>query len=59
LLPVVLEWWHEDRKLDFDILGSNINYIKVWGADIDNEMEDGSITINEGDLISLWKWIIN
>lgn len=56
---VVLEWWNKDRKLDFDILGSNIDYIKVWGADIDNEMEDGSIAINESELISLWKWITN
>ena len=56
---VLLEWWNKDRKLDFEILGSNIDYIKVWGADIDNEMEDGSITINESELISLWKWITN
>ena len=54
---VLLEWWHNDRKLDFDILGSSIEYMKVWGTDIDDEMEDGSVTINENDLISLWKWI--
>ena len=54
---VLLEWWHKDRKLDFDILGSSIDYMKVWGADIDDEMEDGSININVSDLISLWKWI--
>jgi hypothetical protein len=56
---VILEWWHKDRKLDFDILSSNIDYMKVWGADIDSEMEDGSITINESVLTSLWKWIAN
>ena len=54
---ILLEWWHNSRKLDFEILGSNIEYMKVWGADIDEEMEDGAITINEHDLISLWKWI--
>lgn len=56
---VLLEWWHNSRKLDFDILGSNIDYMKVWGADIDDEMEDGSVAIIEYDLISLWKWISN
>ncbi|ELS34834.1 MULTISPECIES: hypothetical protein [Pseudanabaena] len=56
---ILLEWWHNSKKLDFDILGSNIEYMKVWGADIDEEMEDGSVAINERDLISLWKWISN
>jgi len=54
---VIFEWWHDDRKLDFDISNSSINYMKVWGADIDNDMEDGSTTINESYLTSLWKWI--
>jgi hypothetical protein len=56
---VVLEWWNKDRKLDFDILGSKIDYMKVWGADIENEMEDGSTSISERDLIRLWMWIAN
>ncbi|MEE3715277.1 hypothetical protein V2H45_00800 [Tumidithrix elongata RA019] len=56
---VILEWWHGEKKLDFDISGSNIEYIKVWGADIDREMEDGFTTMNENILSSLWMWIAN
>lgn len=54
---VVLEWWNKGRKytvyVDYE---KNINYIAVWGADMDNEMEEGDINI-ENDLTEFWEWI--
>lgn len=53
---IVLEWWNQGKKITIYVSEKVIDYIKVWGADIDNEMEDGSITLNE-DLTDLWQWI--
>jgi hypothetical protein len=53
---IVLEWWNQSKKITIYVSEEVIDYIKVWGADIDNEMEDGSISLNE-DLTDLWQWI--
>jgi len=55
---IVFEWWHEKKKLTVYILGSTVEYIKVWGIDIDNEMEDGSAT-SPTELTDLWKWLVS
>lgn len=53
---IVLEWWNSGKKITIYVKEEVIDYIKVWGADIENEMEDGSISLND-DLIDLWQWI--
>ncbi|MFN6528557.1 hypothetical protein [Nostoc sp. ChiSLP03a] len=53
---IVLEWWHETKKLTVSILGNTAEYIKVWGTDIDNEMEDGTSS-SLAELTDLWKWL--
>lgn len=55
---IVFEWWHKNKKLTVYILGNTVEYIKVWGIDIDNEMEDGSAT-SPVELMNLWKWLIS
>lgn len=54
----LLEWWYQDNKLSIYVDEDLITYIKVWGADMDSEMEDGIIT-SEGDLKNLWEWLIS
>ena len=55
---VVLEWWNKNKKLTFYINQSSIDYMKVWGADIDTEMEDGSLdSMRDGSIGRLWQWI--
>jgi len=57
-LDIVLEWWNKNKNLAFYINQSSIDYIKVWGADIDNEMEDGLIkSVHDGSIAKLWQWI--
>ena len=59
-LEIVLEWWNKDRKLTFYVNQSDLEYIKVWGADIDTEMEDGLINFKQDCSIGkLWQWISN
>ena len=55
---IVLEWWHETKKLSVYILGNTAEYIKVWGTDIDNEMEDGTSS-SPDELTDLWKWLVS
>lgn len=55
---IVFEWWHNNKKLTVYILGNTVEYIKIWGADIDDEMEDGSVT-SPAELKDLWKWLIS
>lgn len=55
---VVLEWWHENKKLTVYISGQSAEYVQVWGPDIDSMMSDGdaeSAKVRE----SLWLWLIS
>jgi hypothetical protein len=57
---VILEWWNKSKKLTFYINQSSLDYIKVWGSDIDAEMEDGSInSMQDCSIGRLWQWISN
>lgn len=53
---VVLEWWHRQRKITLYISDSSIEYIKVGGPDIDNEMEAGPI-FSARDFLPIWTWL--
>lgn len=52
---VTLEWWFDERKLTVYADQQETLYIKVWGADIDNEMEDG--VVSEQNRLCLWQWL--
>ncbi|MUG97108.1 hypothetical protein F7734_34170 [Scytonema sp. UIC 10036] len=54
---IVFEWWYENKKITVYILDNTAEYIKVWGHDIDNEMEDGSATSRD-EILNLWKWLV-
>lgn len=54
---VVLEWWAAGgKKLTLYVYESWIEYVKVWGANIDIEMEDGKLSggVRFSDL---WSWL--
>jgi hypothetical protein len=55
---IVFEWWHGTKKSTVYILGNTAEYIKVWGTDIDNEMEDGTSS-SPAELTELWKWLVS
>lgn len=55
---VVFEWRLGKKGLTIYIGNQSAEYLKDWGADINTEMEDGSV--NSPDLrISLWKWLMS
>lgn len=53
---IVFEWWHENKKLSIYILDNTLEYIQVWGLDIDHEMKEGLVK-SSAELASLWEWL--
>lgn len=55
----VLEWWSEHRKITIYIEASgSIHYIKSWGLDPNDEMEDGCLDILDAlGINELIRWL--
>ncbi|MEP0801248.1 hypothetical protein [Funiculus sociatus] len=57
---VVFEWWNVEKKLTIYVSENTVEFIKVWGADIDSEMQDGVVDIGSDEALKdIWKWIAN
>lgn len=41
---VVAEWWKGSRKLTLYISQADVHFVKVWGTNIESEMEDDSLS---------------
>ncbi|QLQ26560.1 MAG: hypothetical protein HZT41_18560 [Dechloromonas sp.] len=52
---VVFEWWSGEHKVTIYISPSDAEYLKSWGTDILNEMEDGDL-VGDG-FLGLWRWL--
>ncbi|WP_216920626.1 hypothetical protein [Synechococcus sp. CCAP 1479/9] len=55
---VSLEWWSANKKLTIYFSDTAIEFIRVWGPDIKNEMEDGEV-VNPFSFVALWQWLIS
>lgn len=54
---IVLEWWQEGRSLTVFIRSEDqVDYLKAWGSNIVNEMEDGTVS-RIADFVSLSRWL--
>jgi len=55
---IVLEWWREPRKLTVYVTMADISYIRVWGDDVETEMDEGDLTGNPRlEFGSIWSWL--
>ncbi len=54
---IVIEWHHGAHELHIDIDEDGMEYIKVWGTNIYNEMH--SNILNAEDFINLWEWLVS
>jgi hypothetical protein len=52
---VVLEWWNGDRKLTIYVLPDSNEYIRSWGPNIEDQMEQGPV--GEAAFVNLWNWL--
>lgn len=54
---VVLEWWRNQHKLTIYVGPNEMSYVRVWGGDIDTEMQDGPVDNIDNDFLPLWGWL--
>ncbi len=54
---ILLEWWQGPRTLTIYIRPEDeVNYLKAWGSDIEDEIEDGEIS-RLADFVALSRWL--
>lgn len=53
---IVFEWWHGTKKITLYFGETGSEYIKVWGTDIETEMDSGPLR-DDWNLTSLWLWL--
>ena len=54
---VVFEWWLDKRKITMYVGDNELSYVKVWGDDMDLDMEDGLLGNWSNEFKNLWSWI--
>lgn len=54
---VTVEWSEEKRRLHIQIGESEVEYIQVWGTNIDTEMHVDFL--NSDDYLKLWEWLLD
>jgi hypothetical protein len=55
---IVLEWWRDPRKLTVYVSLTDISFIRVWGEDVETEMDEGPLTANPRlEFQSVWSWL--
>ena len=54
---VTVEWSEEERRLHIQIGEDEVEYIQVWGANIDTEMHVDFLS--RDDYLTLWEWLFN
>lgn len=55
---VALEWWHNRKILTIYCNGRSIEYIRSWGVQILDEMDDGDASSKQA-IQDLWNWLVN
>lgn len=53
---ITFEWWKEDRKITLYFSEESIEYVKVWGPNIQTEMDTGQVGLAD-DFRALWTWL--
>jgi len=54
---VVFEWWHGSRKLTIYVSPETVEYVQVWGPDVNTQMEDGEAE-SFSACQALWSWLM-
>jgi len=55
---VVFEWRHGAKRLTIYIGNQSAEFVKVWGLDINTDMDDGYAD-SPSKRTSLWKWLMS
>ena len=55
---LIFEWWNDPKKLTIYLNKKffKVDYIQVWGSDMQNEMQEGSIK-SISTLYAVFAWL--
>lgn len=53
---ITFEWWNDSRKLTIYFGDDDMELLRVWGPDIDNEMDHRRIT-KTAQIAPAWAWL--
>lgn len=53
---VVFEWWSGDHKLTIYVGEESMEYLQVWGPDMQTQMLDGNLVGEKFQ--GLWRWLL-
>lgn len=53
---IVCEWWRKEKKLTIYFGDDGVEFIKVWGTDMEKDMESGDLA-TEWDVVAVWRWL--
>lgn len=54
---ITMQWRKGKHELHIEVAEDEVEYIKVWGANISNEMHVDSLTPH--DYKTLWRWLLH
>ena len=54
---ITVEWYEKGRQLHIQIGKNDMEYLQVWGTNIDTEMYEDFLT--PGDYLTLWEWLLH
>ena len=54
---VTVEWYEKERELHLQIGENMAEYLQVWGANIDTEMQEDFL--KRDNYLTLWRWLLN
>lgn len=54
---VVLEWWHDNKKVTIYVTPTEPKYVLVWGDNMDTEMDEGIIMNPRQEFKRVWSWL--
>ena len=54
---ITVEWYEKDRELHLLIVENKVEYLQIWGTNIETEMREGILSSN--DYLTLWEWLFD
>ena len=54
---ITVEWYEEERELHLLIAENEVEYLQIWGTNIDTEMREG--ILSSDDYLTLWEWLFH
>ena len=54
---ITAQWHKEERQLHIQIAENSVEYIQVWGTNIDTQMHVDFL--NQDNYLALWEWLIS